>query len=154
MSALGTRLGFLTSALGFAIASMVSLCLQDSATWIFSDTGRWSYLLLCHFDKIYNAYVCPALMQNVISYSLYIREVGAESKNFSKVTPVTCFDVNGDLQMTVRWSRGKVPENQLKSIGLAFPPLTSMKSLSGVTKSISCSFEAQKPVVSGWNNFS
>jgi hypothetical protein len=29
--------------------------------------------------------------------------------------------VNGDLQMTVRWSRGKTLENQLKSIGLAFP---------------------------------
>ena len=40
--------------------------------------------------------------QNDRSYSLYAREVGAESKNSSMVTPVTCVDVNGDLQMTVR----------------------------------------------------
>ena len=45
--------------------------------------------------------------QPVRNYSLYASEVGAESKNSSSVTPVTCFDVNGELQITVRWSRGR-----------------------------------------------
>jgi hypothetical protein len=76
-------------------------------------------------------------------YSLYASEVGAESKNSSIVTPVTCFDVKGELQITVRWSRGKTLENQAKSIGLTFPLLTSINSFSGGTKSISCSFDAQ-----------
>jgi hypothetical protein len=33
-------------------------------------------------------------------YSPYTSEAGAESKNSSMVIPVTCFDVNGELQMT------------------------------------------------------
>jgi hypothetical protein len=93
-----------------------------------------------------------ASYQVVIShdcYSLYISEVGAESKNSSMVIPVTCFEVNGELKITVRWSCGNTLENQLNSIGLALPLFTSIKSLPGVTKSISCSFESQKPIASG-----
>jgi len=102
-------------------------------------------------ESALNELTCrPQHRKRDINYSLYASEVGAESKNSSIVTPVTCFDVNGELQTTVRRSRGKTLENQPKSIGLAFPLLTSMKSLSGVTKSISCSFEAQKPIASGF----
>jgi hypothetical protein len=34
-------------------------------------------------------------------YSLYASDVGAESKNSSIVTPVACFDLNGESQITV-----------------------------------------------------